>query len=721
MAATDHIRAVRPRSYQNDSYLRGFLGTVGDLQKNRVLQDVVIEVEGRRFPCHRLVLSAASPYFRAMFTSDMAESRQKTVVLQCVDASIFGEILKYIYSGTLHVSMDRVQPLYQAADLLQLDYVRDTCSSYMAMNVERSHYMDLYKFADIFSVNVVRKACLQMIRRNFVEVASSEDFYSLSINQLTEIISHDDLDVKEETTVWETVVRWVQYSREDRLHHLPSILPQIRFNLLTSDDTAAILEHPLVKEDPGSSEVIRNVKQKGKPNLNPRLGMTTELVLLSNTDSKELLFMNPLEGKYISCGYKPEDFPCITDVTVTRDNNIYILTRKGKSNGELSMLKYNHAGNVWEHAVWHTDQWQECAQLQLDNTEYDYSEALACGSHLYFLTSLELHCYDRSQNCWCKRSPASDPDLDIYSAVTKGTELFCADFDFKQIMVYDTESDRWQKLQGWPNKGNRKMKMCISPCLFVMDNQLHIWLSCVDDEDDKEELLVYVYDRSADVWRDVNATLPNKTYFSPGPMCPVAHQELHASAVRLRSYQDESYLHGFLGSVCDLQKAGVLQDVVLEVEGRRFPCHRLVLSAASPYFRAMFTVHREVVECNILSDVARTYPDQPWGRIRKEVSVCLKHRTYDATTRKERRMAQAPPSAAAIAPNVRLSMPDGTVLGKARERERRGSIVSLTLLEVTPAGREHPAFVDSEQVPRDMTVNNAIYNVQVSPLASTSS
>ncbi|XP_035659601.1 kelch repeat and BTB domain-containing protein 8-like [Branchiostoma floridae] len=509
-----------------------------------------------------------------MFTSDMAESRQNTVVLQGLDEGVFGDILSYIYSGTLHVSLDKVQPLYQAADLLQLDYLRDTCSSYMAMNVERSHYMDLYKFADVFSVNVVRKACLQLIRRNFVEVASSEEFYSLSINQLTEVISHDELDVKEEITVWEAVVRWVQYNREDRLHHLPSIFPHIRFNLLTSENIAAILEHPLVKEVPGSSEVIRNVIQKWKPYLKPRLGMTTEMVMLSNTDSKELLFMNPLEGRYISCSYKPEDFPCITDVTVTRDNNIYILTRKGKSNDELSVLKYNYAGNVWEHAGmssvskslrldndstwydehlvevdgslyylaadveddsglvwmrkynWHTDQWQECAQLQLDNTEYDYSEALACSSHLYFLTSLEMHCYDPSQDCWCKRSPASDPDLDIYSAVTMGTELFCADFDFKQIMVYDTESDRWQKLQGWPNKGNRKMKMCISPCLFVMDNRLHIWLSCVNDEDDKEELLVYVYDRSADVWRDLNATLPNKTYFSPGPMCPVARMYL---------------------------------------------------------------------------------------------------------------------------------------------------------------------------------------------------
>ena len=48
------------------------------------------------------------------------------------------------------------------------------------------------------------------------QVASSEEFCSLSVNQLTEIISHNELNVKEETTVWEAVVRWVQHSREDR-------------------------------------------------------------------------------------------------------------------------------------------------------------------------------------------------------------------------------------------------------------------------------------------------------------------------------------------------------------------------------------------------------------------------------------------------------------------------------------------------------------------------
>ncbi|XP_035659976.1 kelch repeat and BTB domain-containing protein 8-like [Branchiostoma floridae] len=478
---------------------------------------------------------------------------------------MFGEILSYIYSGTLHVSMDTVQPLYQAADHLQLDYVRDTCSNYMAMNVERSTCVDLYKFADVFYVENVQKQCLQWIARHFTEVASSEEFCSLSVNQLTEIISYDELDVKEEATVWEAVVRWVQHSREDRLHHLPSILPHIRFNLLTSDDRAAILENPLVKENPGSSEVMKNVVQKVNSNLKPRLGMTTEMILLCH-GSKEILFMNPREEKNISCTYKPEDLPDFLAMTVTSDNDIYMLEAKELENeDQVSLFKYNHAKNAWEHECvssiskrpegclihreqmlfevdgtlfyivfyedgpfllmrkynQHTKQWQECSQLRFDPTVY-YSVTLSCGSHIYFLTSDEVHRYDLTRDKWIMRTPPFII-LDVCTAVTMRTEIFFTNFDFSWIMVYDTESDRWQKLQSWSNPGNLEITEC--PSLFVLDNQLHIWLICEND-DDEEEHLLYVYDRSADAWTDLKATLPDKKYYAYGHHCQVARMYL---------------------------------------------------------------------------------------------------------------------------------------------------------------------------------------------------
>ncbi|XP_078584626.1 kelch repeat and BTB domain-containing protein 2-like [Branchiostoma floridae x Branchiostoma japonicum] len=579
MAAVErrrHASAVRPRSYQDESYQHGFLGPVGDLQKAGVLQDVVLEVEGRRVPCHRLVLSAASPYFRPMFTSDMAESRQKTVVLQGLDADLFGEILSYIYSGNLHVSLDKVQPLYQAADLLQLDYVRDTCSSYMAMNVERSTCVDLYKFADVFYVESVLKRCLQCIYRHFKKVALSDEFCSLSVNQLTEIISHDELDVKKETTVWEAVVRWVQHSREDRLHHLPSILPHIRFNLLTPYNMVAILDHPLVREDPGRS-AIRNVVKEAF-NEKKRVGMDTlEMAMIFPEDNAEfkpgdhgMLFMNPQKGKYIKCSYSKEDLLLApTTITVTSDNDIYILAREEPDFSQLTVLEFNNADNVWQSAGlpsvrwpdnivienhrlvefygvlylfsagrtpytesmflqmkkynWHKDEWQECSQLRFDREERtSESLAVSCGPQLYFIMNTYMFRYDPSEDCWCKLTP---PKVipEACTAVSMGTEIFCTDREFSKTMVYDTVSDRWKELQGWPTLDPGMLASSTAPSLFVLDNQLHVWLQpYVVATDELEDHLIFVYDRSTDAWKDLKVNLPYNHYSQGEPMTPVA-------------------------------------------------------------------------------------------------------------------------------------------------------------------------------------------------------
>ncbi|XP_078656154.1 kelch repeat and BTB domain-containing protein 8-like [Branchiostoma floridae x Branchiostoma belcheri] len=548
MAAADqeiHVGAVRPRSYQDESYQHGFLGTVGDLQKEGELQDVVLEVEGRRFPCHRLVLSAASPYFRAMFTSDMAESRQNTVVLQGLDPDIFEEILSYIYSGTLHVSLDRVQPLYQAADLLQLDYVRDTCSSYMAMNVECSTYVNLYKFAHVFRVDVVLNSCLQYICGHFVEVSSSEEFCSLSVDQLTEIISQDKLEVDKETRVWEAVVRWVQHSREDRLQHLPSILPRIRFNLLTSDDTAAILDHPLVREDRGSSEVIRNIITP-----KPRFGMTTEMVLLYHEDSDEVMWMNPGEKKFIRRHYNLFPIRC----TITPDNEMYILANVEDSY-DVILHKYNHVEDKWEQkstvyvgtgqqvpshylvevdghlfhlfSEWggavlelkkynqNTNEWHNCSTPQQIERFY-FEVAVSCNQRIYLFTSTEMHWYDTREDRWTRKvlsdsNPEVEFDYDLCSAAAMGTEIFCTDNMFSKMFVYDTEADSWSEHSGFPEGVN------IGSCtLFVLQNMLHALLGCADgrtsDSSYRPFEQVYVYDRSTDVWRE-SAVLPGKLWY----------------------------------------------------------------------------------------------------------------------------------------------------------------------------------------------------------------
>jgi hypothetical protein len=59
----------------------------------------------RRIPAHRLVLSAGSEYFAAMFTSDLREATQNEVVLEGVDGDALSMLVHYCYTGIAFMSL----------------------------------------------------------------------------------------------------------------------------------------------------------------------------------------------------------------------------------------------------------------------------------------------------------------------------------------------------------------------------------------------------------------------------------------------------------------------------------------------------------------------------------------------------------------------------------------------------------------------------------------
>lgn len=111
------------------------------------LTDVVLVAEGVPFPCHRVVLSAFSPYFQvktvllvicvtvcitvddsprlpcvqAMFTCGLKETRGAEVPLRDTPAQSLELLIDYMYRGQLPLSNDNIQAVAAAAFLLHVD------------------------------------------------------------------------------------------------------------------------------------------------------------------------------------------------------------------------------------------------------------------------------------------------------------------------------------------------------------------------------------------------------------------------------------------------------------------------------------------------------------------------------------------------------------------------------------------------------------------------
>lgn len=81
-------------------------------------------------PPLRVLLAAVSPYFRAMFTSPLVESRLTEIRLEEVTPSVMETVIQFVYSGEAGLSLDTAEDLFVAANRLQVMPLQDLCSRY---------------------------------------------------------------------------------------------------------------------------------------------------------------------------------------------------------------------------------------------------------------------------------------------------------------------------------------------------------------------------------------------------------------------------------------------------------------------------------------------------------------------------------------------------------------------------------------------------------------
>ena len=110
---------------------------------------------------HRSVLAAASPYFNAMFTSDVLEARRDRIVIQSLEGGILASLLDFMYTGQIRVNNDNVQDLLIAGDMIELCEVVEICTDHLVRQLEPSNAVGIFRFAADHNCLLLQEAALR--------------------------------------------------------------------------------------------------------------------------------------------------------------------------------------------------------------------------------------------------------------------------------------------------------------------------------------------------------------------------------------------------------------------------------------------------------------------------------------------------------------------------------------------------------------------------------
>ncbi|KAJ9599793.1 hypothetical protein L9F63_026360, partial [Diploptera punctata] len=212
---------------------RGTLTELNVLRRHRELCDVVLNVGSRKIFAHRVILSACSPYFRAMFTGELAESRQTEVTIRDIDEVAMELLIDFCYTSHIVVEEGNVQTLLPA----DFDLIQRFIGPPIEMVISRFRHCicDILNAVHVHKYSDEIRICeeVKKYEHNFQEVMESEEFLLLPVGQLVDIISSDELNVRSEEQVFSAVMSWVKYNVSERRQHLAQVLQHVRLPLLS--------------------------------------------------------------------------------------------------------------------------------------------------------------------------------------------------------------------------------------------------------------------------------------------------------------------------------------------------------------------------------------------------------------------------------------------------------------------------------------------------------
>lgn len=234
---------------------------MAELWKEGKLCDVKLELEGRVFPVHRVVLAGSSPYFAAMFTGQMEESCAPAVTLHTMAPTALEQLLAYCYTSKILITADNVQDLLPAADILQLSWVRKACSKFIRNQLDTNNCLGICAFANTYSCVELQRAAGSFAQQHYLEVLEGGEFLELGPAEFAELLQSDDLNVQNEEQVFESVMKWMQYDVAGRRTHMASVLKHVRLPLLDRGYLVSrVGTEPLIRACEGCRDLVDEAK-----------------------------------------------------------------------------------------------------------------------------------------------------------------------------------------------------------------------------------------------------------------------------------------------------------------------------------------------------------------------------------------------------------------------------------------------------------------------------
>lgn len=412
-----------------------------ELFEARVLTDVTLVVQDDVIAAHRVVLATASPFFHALFTSGMKESRETRIELNEIDAPAFRELLTYMYLGQLHITGDTILAIVHTANQLEMSEVVELCCKQLMLELNVHNCVDIYLCCENLKMRpacrVLAHAARAMIETYSSDVYRTDAFKNLPLYSVIKILLRRTLRRQDDAAV----LSWLMHDPTSRKTELTRVFPNLRapgdagekptaaslslFHALTSSgmiNSKARVQEEGTDGNDEDADSVASTSQRRAP----------ELTDASNTATQGAASPQEQQQEIAS---EPQLTPTIFAI--------------GGFNGPSALKSV-------EYLDFHANEWFAAAPML---EKRSYSGVVVSEQHQIFVlggTSNSRHLktmemYDPERNAWTAMPPMRRSRSYLGAAYSNGAIYVVGGFNgishLNSVERYDVQQQTWEEVQ----------------------------------------------------------------------------------------------------------------------------------------------------------------------------------------------------------------------------------------------------------------------------------
>ena len=475
-------------------------------RRNEYLCDVILEVGSgdnqARLKAHKNVLCAASPFFYNALNTEMKEKKEGVIRLKDTSKALMEEVLEYLYTGHVDINDKNAFELMAVADYLLIPSLKLVCSKLIEQTLCISNCILAYYSSVKYQCAELQDRAGSFIFANFMAVTETEDFFNLSVEQVEDWISNDEVVVKGEEEVFMVILRWTT-KNDQRKQRFFELFRHVRCVYVSRNYLiTVILQHQFVKSKKQCLDLVLSALEK--------LSDGTEECFLNqsprnclNTHEDAIFACRGGGGDKMLC-YLPSQNKWYKITSRVHTRNPYALAASAYR-GKLYVVGGNSSNEVERYDPL-LNSWASVKSLK---EELRFAAAVTFQGFLYVIGGIDKHQkhlsavqrYNSDANMWHEVGLLSSPRSRI-CAVSDGNNIYAiggldSSGNLCNIVErFDPEVNSWTKIAPTQAKRRHASGVSLHSRMFVLGG-VHELGGCPCE----------MYDKGTNIWTEMASTV----------------------------------------------------------------------------------------------------------------------------------------------------------------------------------------------------------------------